>query len=765
MKLLPVYLFALVLINFHNATAQSMLLEGTVIDNLTNSPVTGLTVSMEEDHLIALTDTNGYYSFRNISAKMYTVTFSKQDYVTKEMHITVSPAGTTVLNISISPAVISLPDLVVRGDVPVTAASSQVLNVIDFHLRPKNSAQDMLRLVPGLFIAQHAGGGKAEQIFVRGFDCDHGTDVAAFVDGIPVNMPSHGHGQGYADLHFLIPETVQRMDIAKGPYFAQNGDFSTGATVRFRTLDQLDENSFSTDFTSAPTQRGFSGSHALLMLQLPLQSAVVNSYIAGDFVFNPSYFDATQNFHRFTLFNKNTFRLSENTTAMLSYNGFSSTWNASGQVPGRAIESGLINRFGAIDSMEGGLTSRTNLNFEINSKIGNNNFQSQIYYADYHFKLFSNFTFFLNDPVHGDMIEQDDDRTIGGYNGAFSIPGQLGTMPVKTTLGLGLRADQTHVMLWHSPARERLSVTADAMIMEQSMNGWIKEEFSLTPQLKAQLGLRFDYFTFDVNDLITADSSHHNISGFNYQTLAQPKLNLVYSPSNNIHLFLNTGIGFHSNDARAVVQDSLNHRLPLAAGGEVGTQVRVGSVIFSVALWTLQLENELVYVGDEGTTEDNGPSSRMGVDFSARYQVLKWLFADMDVNYAKGFLLSNFFGDKLIEDNVIPLAPRVTSTGGLTVVQQRGWEGSLRYRFMSDRPANESNTVKAKGYFVMDAAVAYRWEHVRIGMNVENLTNAAWNEAQFDTESRLFDEPSPVSELHFTPGTPVAVKGSVSYIF
>ena len=765
MRILPVYLLINMLAAFQPATAHSGSLEGTVTDNITNMPIEGLSVMMEEDHLSTITDGNGHYAFSDIPLKMYTITFSKENYLTRQMKVNISEEGTTVVSISISPSIISLPDLVVKGDAPVSAASSQVLNIVDFQLRPKNSAQDMLRLVPGLFIAQHAGGGKAEQIFVRGFDCDHGTDVATYVDGIPVNMPSHGHGQGYADLHFLIPEVVQHMDIAKGPYFAQNGDFSTGATVRFNTLEELEENTFSTDFTTAPSQRGFSGSRALLMMQLPFQSADVNSYIAGDMVYNPSYFDAKQQFHRMSLFNKNSFRLSDKTVARLSFSGFGSSWNASGQVPVRAVENGLIGRFGAMDTLEGGNTFRSNLNMELDSKIGNSVFHSQIYFCNYHFNLFSNFTFYLNDPVNGDMIEQTDDRVIGGYNGTLSIPGNLGILPVKTTMGFGVRADRTNVMLWQAPGRKRLSATANAMVFESNVNGWIKEEINFTPALKAELGLRIDYFTFDVNDLIPLDSMHRNISGYNYQTLVQPKLNLVYSPSGNVHFFFNSGVGYHSNDARAVVQDLTNHRLPLAVGGEAGTQVRAGSLIFSMALWTIQLENELVYIGDEGTTEDNGPSSRMGIDFSARYQVLKWLFVDVDVNYAKGFLVSDFLGDKLQEDNLIPLAPKITSTGGLTIVKPRGWEGALRYRFMGDRPANESNTVTAKGYVVADVAAGYRWEHFRIGLNIENLTNTEWNEAQFDTTSRLFDEPAPVSELHFTPGTPLAIKGCFSVYF
>jgi hypothetical protein len=747
------------------ANAHTGILEGTITDNITNRPVEGVTVLLKDEHLQATSDTDGRFIFENIPAKVYTLVFQKEEYLLRETRISLTEAKTTTLSITLTPSVINLPDLVVQGDVPVSAASSEVLSMVDFQLRPKNSAQDMLRLVPGLFIAQHAGGGKAEQIFVRGFDCDHGTDVATYVDGMPVNMPSHGHGQGYADLHFLIPETVQDMDITKGPYFAQNGDFSTGATVRFNTLNQLDANSFTTELTTVPTQHVFSGSRALLMLQMPLQSSGVSSYIAADFIYNPGYFDAAQHFQRFTLFNKNVIKLSEKTTANISFNGFGSSWNASGQVPARAVNDGSIDRFGAIDTLEGGTTSRNNLNFELHSKVSGHDFYSQFYFGNYRFKLFSNFTFFLNDPVNGDMIEQTDDRTFLGYNGHYAINGFLGNIPVKTTIGAGFRSDRTNVMLWHSPDRERMSVTANSNVFERNMNGWIREEISFTERFKAELGLRVDYFTFDLDDLVAGDTAHTDVSGYNYQVLAEPKINFIYSPQDNIHFFLNSGIGFHSNDARSVVLDKNNHRLPLAAGAELGSQIRLGDVLFSVALWTLELENELVYVGDEGVTEDNGPSRRNGIDVSCRYQILPWLYADADLNYARGFLLQDFFGEKLSEGNIIPLAPRITSTGGLTVKRPAGWEAALRYRFMGDRPANETNTVTAEGYFLLDAAFSYHWDKIRIGLNIENITNTEWNEAQFDTESRLFDEPAPVSELHFTPGTPVAVKGTVTVVF
>lgn len=747
------------------SSAHTGTLQGIITDHLTNRPVGGVQIRMSDDHLQAVSDTNGYFTFQNIPVRAYTVVFEAEGYLKKDMRITISDAKTTALSVALMPVVINLPDLVVQGDVPVSAASSEVLNMVDFQLRPRNSAQDMLRLVPGLFIAQHAGGGKAEQIFVRGFDCDHGTDVATFVDGMPVNMPSHGHGQGYADLHFLIPETVEDMDITKGPYFAQNGDFSTGAAVRFNTLDKVDENSFTTELTSVPAQRMLSAGRALLMMQMPLQASGFSSYVAADFVYGPGYFDAAQDFQRFTVFNKNVISLNQHTTATVSFNGFGSSWNASGQIPMRAVNDGSIARFGAIDTLEGGTTSRNNLNLELQSITGDHEFYSQFYFGNYRFKLFSNFTFFLNDPVHGDMIEQTDDRTFLGYNGHYAFHGVLGSIPVRTTLGAGFRSDRTQVMLWHSPNRQRLSATANTNVFERSMNGWIKEEIQLTDHFKTELGLRVDYFTFDVDDQIQPDTMHADRSGYNYQALVAPKLNLIYSPFDHIHFFLNSGIGFHSNDARSVVQESTNHRLPLAAGAELGSQIRFGSFLLSIALWTLELENELVYIGDEGTTEDNGPSRRKGIDVSCRYQVLPWLYADMDMNYASGLLLQEFFGEKISEGNLIPLAPGITSTGGITVKRPAGWEAAFRYRYMGDRPANEMNTVTAEGYLLLDAAFSYRWNKFKVSFNLENLTNTEWNEAQFDTESRLPAETAPVSELHFTPGTPIAFKGTMSVFF
>ncbi|NJN35461.1 MAG: TonB-dependent receptor plug domain-containing protein [Saprospiraceae bacterium] len=284
---------------------------------------------------------------------------------------------------------LNLPEVLIKSDRATSAASSLVLNALDFQLRNVNSAQDMLRNVPGLITAQHAGGGKAEQIFLRGFDVDHGTDVAAYVDGMPVNMPSHGQrAKAILDLHFLIPELVKNVDIYKGTYFADLGDFATAGAIKFTTLDNLDKNVFQTEISSVPSQRGFSAARNLLMYQLPFSNNKISSYVASEYIYAPSYFEASQNFNRLNIASKTVFNGSEKTKIALSLSHFNSSWDASGQIPQRAIDAGLINRFGSIDNREGGNTGRQNINLTHTYFTNNQSFETQTYVSRYHSNCF-----------------------------------------------------------------------------------------------------------------------------------------------------------------------------------------------------------------------------------------------------------------------------------------------------------------------------------------------------------------------------------------
>ncbi len=650
---------------------------------------------------------------------------------------------------------LELETVTVKTDRGISASSTQLINALDFELRPRNSAQDMLRNVPGLFTAQHAGGGKAEQIFLRGFDCDHGTDVAAFVDGIPVNMPSHGHGQGYLDLHFLIPETVKSASLMKGPYYAQFGDFATAGAASFKTLDKLEKNSFQSELTSTPTMdRALMSNRNVLLYELPLKSDKINSYIAADFIYSNGYFDAKTNFSRSNIFSKTNFNLLNNNKLSFLMSNFGSTWKASGQVPERAVTAQIISRFGSIDPSEGGATSRQNISLTHQKIWSNQQIETQVYYSKYDFQLFSNFTFFLNDAKNGDEIEQTDNRQILGITSKYAFAKNNHYLSV----GAGSRSDFIENELWRTLDRTRLDASANANIKQHSLHFFIKDEIQINDKLKAEIGLRANQIFFDVTDNLASSAKHDNYTGNNHQFTLSPKFNISYSLSDNYKLFFNTGRGFHSNDARSTVQEKGNHRLPVATGGEVGILLHPHpKTLFNIAFWGLDLENELVFIGDEGTTENNGASRRYGVDISGRFNFNAHFIADFDVNLSRSVFVEKSFAKRLESDYYVPLAPRLTSSGGLTY-RQKAVEMSLRYRHLSARPANEDGSVMARAYTILDLNAAYTFHNNRFAISVENLLNQQWNEAQFDTASRLISENAPVSEIHFTPGTPVALK-------
>ena len=766
MKKYYILFFSIFIFFISNTKAQITSVKGRINDRATVMPIAFVTVNINKWFMHTQTDSNGNFFFAALPAGTYDFEFEKSGYEKQFLKLKLPLADSNGLILFLAPRSISLNEVAIAIDKPVSAASSSYISQVDFTNRPKNSAQDILRLVPGLFIAQHAGGGKSEQIFIRGFDCDHGTDVATFVDGIPVNMPSHGHGQGYADLHFLIPEVVEGMSIFKGSSSPLYGDFATAAAVSFKTYDSLPYNLIQLESGWVPQANAITSNRSLALLNLPLKNSNLTSYFAADIINNRGFFERSQDFKRINLFSKTTLRLNETSHIRFSVTGFASSWNASGQIPERGVSSGIISRFGSIDPNEGGITQRNNYNLTYTSKWGSGEFETQAYLCTYRFRLFSNFTFFLNDSVNGDMIEQGDKRTVLGLNAKYSVNHKLFNMNNRFTLGTSFRSDDIENQLWNAPKRIRTQANARALVYQRSNSIFINEVFRFNEHLRIETGLRYDYFIFDVEDLLPTDSKHQNYSGFNYQSALNPKLNIIYTLNSRAQFFFNSGSGFHSNDSRSSVQDRGQHRLPLAVSAELGTLCRLNSkTVISAALWIMDLSNELVYVGDDGTTEDRGASRRLGIDLSARMRIMPWLYFDADLNVSRNRFIDTIFGKVNETDFHIPLAPTFTSAGGLTLKFKNGIEGSVRYRYLKDRPANESNTVIARGYNVADLTVNYRTKHYKLGLVIENLFNVNWNEAQFATQTRLHYEDQPVDELHFTPGTPFYAKLVVGYVF
>ncbi|MCB0521196.1 MAG: TonB-dependent receptor plug domain-containing protein [Lewinellaceae bacterium] len=644
-----------------------------------------------------------------------------------------------------------LAQVVVSNDVRSVSQVSK----IDLLANPVNSSQEILRKVPGLFIGQHAGGGKAEQLFLRGFDIDHGTDVSISVDGMPVNMVSHAHGQGYADLHFLIPETIERLDFGKGPYYADKGNFTTAGYVQFETKEKLDNSQVSIEAGQFNTLR------TVGLFDLLGNNENQHAYIATEYLLTDGPFDSPQNFNRFNLMGKYTLSMANNDKLSVLASHFTSQWDASGQVPQRAVDAGLIGRFGAIDDTEGGATSRSNLALSHTKAISKNTFvKSRAYYSKYNFELYSNFTFFLIDSLNGDQIRQREDRQLYGLESVLHRQFRPEQFDFNLQAGIGFRYDDVKNDELSRTLNRRTVLENIKLgdVNETNIYGFVNTEFDFG-EFVINPGIRLDHFRFHYADALAPTYSTQSVD----KNFISPKLNFIYNPSHKVQLFLKTGIGFHSNDTRVVVEQNGRETLPAAYGADLGGVWKPFRRLWvSGALWYLYLQQEFVYVGDAGVVEPSGKTRRMGVDLGLRYQLTDWLFFDTDVNYA----YARAIGED-VEDGAdyIPLAPDLTATGGLAVKHPSGFTGGLRYRYLKSRPANEDNSITAKGYFVMDANVNYTFKKLTLGVMVENLLNTDWNETQFATESRLFNEPAPVEEIHFTPGTPFFFKGKVTYSF
>lgn len=624
---------------------------------------------------------------------------------------------------------------------------------LDLNTSPVNSTQEVLRKVPGLIIGQHAGGGKAEQLFLRGFDIDHGTDVSISVDGMPVNMVSHAHGQGYSDLHFLIPETVNKIDFGKGPYYAQEGDFNTAGYVDFSTKDYLKDSQISMsvgDFNSLRT---------LGLFNLLENTKNQNAYIATEYIATDGPFESPQNFNRFNIFGKYVTYSPENDKLSLTASHFTSRWDASGQIPQREVDNGNITRFGAIDDTEGGETERTNLNVEFSKHISDKTtLKSNAFYSHYAFELYSNFTFFLEDPINGDQIKQKEDRQIFGANTSVKHSTYLGNTALTLTTGLGFRHDIVDDVELSRTLNRRITLENIQLgdINQTNIDAFVNAEFEFG-NLTIAPALRLDYFKFLYNDKLQTEYTLQSET----KTIVSPKLNFFYDAKDNLQLFLKSGIGFHSNDTRVVVANLGEDILPRAYGLDLGQVWKpTKKLVVNTALWYLFSEQEFVYVGDAGIVEPSGKSERFGIDLGLRYQVNNWLYLDTDATYTKARSLEAVSGE-----DFIPLAPDFTMAGGLSVNNLDGFSGGIRYRYIDDRPANEDNSLVAEGYFITDFNANYTFNDITFGVIIENMFDVEWNETQFATESRLQNEAQPVEEIHFTPGTPFFIKGSISYKF
>jgi len=752
-----IWLLTLVLFFAGQLAKAQHLLTGHVIDSVTRQPIEYATVIVEGKSI----STNKNGNFRVVLHKdssTLTVTCIGCKSKTMTCHMTDEH-----IIIPIARGKIDLKEVVITPQ--LSGTSFHTLSTLDLSLRPVNSSQDLMRLVPGLFIAQHMGGGKAEQIFIRGFDADHGTDLNVSVDGMPVNMVSHVHGQGYADLHFLIPETVSTYDFGKGPYYTGYGDFATAGYLAYTTKDALDKSMISIE---GGQFNSFRAAGVIDLLGEKAKQNGENAYIAGEYNYTDGPFKLPEHYKRTNFFGKYTKQLGANNKLSLSASTFNTSWIPSGEIPERAVASGTraiddngnpyiapispnsINRFGTIDSVQNGKSNRVNAIAKLSTDLKNNwLMENQLYYTHYKFALHVNSTFFADDPDNGDVRQQGEERDMFGYNGKLSKQSNWGNTSLVSALGLNTRFDRTYGTEYsHVTQQYQLLDYITKGDIRQNNTGIYLDETLQSGKWLFNVGSRLDYFNFNYHDTTKK------------QVVISPKINIEYTANDKVQLYFKAGKGFHSNNAIAVIGNNGLETIPATYGADIGLNWKPLSHLYiNTALWYLYLQQEFVYT-DDGDIEPGGKTKRMGVDFSARYQLTKWLFADLNVNFARPRL-----ADSVKNTGYLALAPTFTSTGGLDFKFDNGINGGLSYRYMHSRPGNNTNTLKADGYYVTDLKLNYTQKRYEIGLTIENLLNTKWNEFEAEEVTRLRGESAPVDQMSFTPGTPFFAKLRVALFF
>jgi outer membrane receptor protein involved in Fe transport len=653
---------------------------------------------------------------------------------------------------------------------PERSASSYTLNQKDLPRGAHVVAGDLARAVPGMFVVQHAGGGKANQYFLRGFDADHGTDIALSLDGVPINMVSHGHGQGYADLNWIIPELVSSVDVRKGSYDPRFGDFATAGAIDFQTGSALPQNQLK-------LEAGMFHSYRALALT-GSQWGDVRLTGAAEVLGTDGPFQRSEDLKRVNLFARAAGTLGQGELS-LTLTGYLSGWNASGQIPEREVSAGRLDRFGFVDRYEGGQSTRHNVYLRYKTRPEEAQRWDVLGYVSlYSFSLYSDFTFLRDDPLNGDMIHQRDERTLSGFKVRYERDESLGPIQSTWRFGIELRHDQITNGLDRAPMREWSASLVDADIGQTAASAYLESEIAWRRWLRTNLGVRGDAFGFLVHDLREdRETLGTRSSGEALATRVSPKASLTVSPMPWLSLYTNYGMGFHSNDARGVIQGVTP--LTRADAYEAGLSLRLlDKIKLRLALFRVDLDSELVWVGDEGTTEASGRTRRQGLETDLHVDILPWLWGDVAYTWSAAR-----FRDEPRAENQVPLAPRQLLTAKLTAMHPRGPFARLSMFYLGDRPANEDGSLQADGFTRVDLSAGYHHERFEVALSLENLLNTHWRESQFATVSRLRGETSAAScqngsqavveggsfvgcdDLHFTPGTPLAVRASASVYF
>ena len=631
------------------------------------------------------------------------------------------------------------------------SASQGAITGRQLDARPIMRNGEVLETVPGVVISQHSGEGKANQYYLRGFNLDHGTDFATTLVGMPVNMPTHGHGHGYTDLNFMIPELVSGVQFSKGPYFAEQGDFATAGAANINYVTALDR-------PIARVGGGDEGFGRVLVAASPavgkgrLLAAFELQHNDGPWVHPDDY----RNINGVIRYSQGDAVNGLSITGM-AYQG---KWHSTDQVPQRAIDERVIGRFGALDATDGGDSYRYSGTVEWQRTHGNASTKVTAYGIGYNLNLFSNFTLFLDDPEHGDQFQQADHRFVTGGKVTYRRLGHWLNRETQNSIGVQVRNDDiTNVGLYHTKARQRLSTTRQDAVVQTSGAGFAQNETEWAPWLRTLAGIRVDGYRFSVDSIDPANGGTASAG------LASPKGGAVIGPLHGTEFYVNAGLGFHSNDARGatITRDPVTGRpadrvtpLVRAKGTEFGVRtVAVPHLQSSLSLWTLSLDSELIFVGDAGTTEAGRPSRRYGVEWANYYTPRPWLIFDADLSWSQ----AHFTNQDPAGDH-IPGSIETAFSAGVSVDSLHNVFGSIRSRFFGPRPLIENASIRSRATSLLNLEAGYKFSpRMRVSLDVFNLLNTSDSDIDYYYTSRLPREPlDGINDIHLHPTLPRTVR-------
>jgi len=640
------------------------------------------------------------------------------------------------------------------------SASQGVVSKQEIELRPLLRTGEILEFVPGMVATQHSGTGKANQYFLRGFNLDHGTDFSTSVDGMPVNMRTHGHGQGYTDLNFIIPETIEKLSYKKGGYYADVGDFSGAGSAQIQTLNTAE---------TGEAEITLGNDNFLRLVGLGSIKAGEGDILAAVEYnqYDGPWKDINEDVDKTNVLLKYAQSVADGQLS-LSFMAYDNSWNSADQIPQRAVSQGLIDDLGSLDTSLGGESSRYSVNIDWQNK----NWHASAYAIQYEMNLWSNFTYFLDDPVNGDQFEQVDKRNIFGGQAHYVIQTDWNGLAVQNKFGVEARYDDIdEVGLYHTKQRSRLGVVRSDSVSELSTAAYWENRIDWNSDFRSVFGVRADYYDFEVTDLAGTNKNGVDLStnsGSNDDSITSIKGSLIYTLNHDWESYFSAGQGFHSNDARGTTirldpadGTSVEQVDPLVRsfGYEIGVRGFINDKLnTSVALWSLELDSELLFVGDAGNTEASRGSDRYGFEVTTYYQISDYFSADIEYAYTDAE-----FSESAPEGNHIPGAIEHVLQAGLNARFDNGLFGSLRLRHFGQRPLNEDGSVYSGSSSIMNLRAGYTHDKWTFVADILNLTDSDDHDIDYLYGSQLTGETNEVEDIHYHMFEPRSIRFSVSY--